>query len=125
MKFIFQLLTLIALTTIGQMMGPWWFLGIASAIAGMVLFNNGFRAFFIGFLGNALVWFVLSYYIDVQSEQILSTRISEMLGGLPVWYLQIAGALLAGLCGGMASLTGTLLKRTTIRNKSAKGLYKS
>jgi hypothetical protein len=91
---------------------PWWTIAVAAFIVSALIPQKPVNAFFAGFLALFLLWGLLAFVIDSYNENILSTRVAELL------YLQgssialvIVTALIGGLVGGGGSLTASFLKK--------------
>ncbi len=109
MKFILSIILTALLSLVLQLFLPWWTIVIAAFIAGVVIPLGGFRAFLSGLLGVAIVWWVYSLMIDMQTNSILSEKIAVMFhAGSPLILILLCG-LLAGVIGGFASLSGKAL----------------
>lgn len=96
---------------------PWWGILIPGIIFGAWLLDNGITAFFVGFLGTGLAWFLQALYIDIANDSILSNRIAEMMGMSAALPILLITFLIAAIAGGLATLTGYLL-RTAFRPSS-------
>lgn len=89
---------------------PWWGVVIPGILFGAMFLKSGVKAFFIGFAATGLAWFLQALYIDIANESILSIRIAEMMGVGSHWIILLATFLIAALLGGLATVTGYLLK---------------
>ncbi|MDZ7721002.1 MAG: hypothetical protein U5K72_19435 [Balneolaceae bacterium] len=89
---------------------PWWGIIIPGLIFGAWLLQGGLQAFLTGFLACGLAWFLQALYIDLANESILSTRIAEMMGVGSHWIILLATFSVAALTGGIATLSGYLVK---------------
>jgi cell division protein FtsX len=72
--------------------------------------NKGFISFLSGFIGVAMLWFVVAYRIDASTQSVLTEKINRIFP-LNVFLLMV---IVGGLVGGFAALTGALInpKRT-------------
>ncbi len=106
------LLTLLIITAyLLNLVLPWWSIAIPGLILGYQFNPKAGAAFGWGFLALFLLWGGQALYIHFANDGILSTRIAEMLGvGSPYLVILITG-ILGGLVSGLATLTGTLLKK--------------
>lgn len=89
---------------------PWWGILIPGLIIGAWLLDNGITAFFVGFLGTGLAWFLQALYIDIANDSILSNRIAEMMGMTSPLPILLITFMIAAITGGAATLTGYLAK---------------
>lgn len=106
------LLTLLIITAyLLNLVLLWWSIAIPGLILGYQFNPKAGAAFGWGFLALFLLWGGQALYIHFANDSILSTRIAEMLGvGSPYLVILITG-ILGGLVSGLATLTGTLLKK--------------
>ena len=97
-----------------QLMLPWWSAALAAFVVSSVLSRKGWNAFWSGFIGIFLLWFIHSLIIDVTTDSILTAKVAQLFF-LPFSFLLIIiAAAIGGLTGGMAALTGYFLKRIII-----------
>ncbi|MFT4663981.1 MAG: hypothetical protein ACI8YQ_000759 [Polaribacter sp.] len=110
MKFILTLLSIAGLSALAQFYFPWWVMTIVCFLIGGVAGMKGFGSFLTGFLAIAILWGGYAFYLDMESAGILSARMAEIPEGLGVdgKMLILVTALIGGLVGGMATLTGSL-----------------
>ncbi|MEN9686566.1 MAG: hypothetical protein RLZZ28_2352 [Bacteroidota bacterium] len=92
---------------------PWWSFAITSLIVSMAIHQKPAKAFWSGFLGLFLLWTVLALLKDSANDHILSAKVATILplGGSSVALVLVTG-LLGGLVSGLASLTGSYLRKT-------------
>jgi hypothetical protein len=107
MKFLVQLLITIFVCFVVQYFLPWWTMAIGAFAVGYACRNKGYVSFFAGLLGTGMLWLGMAYYIDATTHSILTSKINRLL---PVNAIVLT-ALVGGLVGGFASLTGALLRR--------------
>jgi len=105
----------ILITVLGfalQWVLPWWILAIICFALAFWLARRAGEAFWAGFAGIALGWLVLSLVLHFRNDGILTTRIATLFS-LPIPTLLIfITALLGGLVGGLAALSGYFFRRT-------------
>lgn len=115
MKFFFQV-TAVALTTLLlQSFLPWWSMAVGATLVGAGFARKGWVSFLSGFLGVAIVWLVAALIFDRANASLLSAKVAQLFPTKTVPLLFLLTALVGGLVGGFASLTGSLLthrKRT-------------
>lgn len=112
MKFIVSiLLTALLSFAIGFYMS-WWSLALASFLVALFIRQSPGLAWLSGFLGIFFLWAVLASWIDVRNQGILSQKVAELfpLGG-SVLMLIIITALIGGLVGGFAAMTGSYIRK--------------
>lgn len=102
---------------------PWWILVVVAFLVSAALSTNDFGAFLSGFLGVGLLWLVLAWKIDIETNSILSQKIAEMfpVGGDPTMLVILSGVI-GGFAGGFGSLSGNLFRKIWVKRKK-KSLY--
>jgi hypothetical protein len=107
MKALLQLVAIILIAFVLELLLPWWSIAVAAALGGFFLRSN--LNFLMGFLAIALLWTGKALLIDMNAAVDLGERVAKILTvSKPV--LLVVTALLGGLVGGFASLTGSLLR---------------
>lgn len=81
-------------------------MAIGAFLVGFVFSNTGLKSFLAGFVGIGLLWVGLALFIDYDTQSLLTEKISQLF---PV-NIYIVTSLTGGLVGGLASMTGSLLK---------------
>ena len=110
MNFLKQTLFTIALCLILQYFLPWWTLVIGAGVGGYLFGNKGWVAFLSGLVGVGLLWYATALYIDVQTQSILTEKVARIFPTKTPALLFLLTAIIGGLPGGFAALTGALLK---------------
>ncbi len=111
MNFLKQLIATAVLCLVLQYFFPWWTLVIGAFAAGYWAGNKGFISFFAGFLGVALLWSVTAMIIDTQTHSILTEKVAQLFPTKTPPLLMLLTAIVGGLPGGFAGLTGAVMKR--------------
>jgi hypothetical protein len=106
MKFTLQTLATIAGCFLIQYFLPWWTMALVALVVGYIFHNRGTVSFTAGFLGAGLLWLAMAYYMDFATHSILTEKVSKLFP-LNVFVMT---AVIGGLVGGFAALTGTLLR---------------
>jgi hypothetical protein len=106
MKFGIQLLATVIICFILQSFLPWWTMAVGAFAVAYLMGNKGFPSFLAGFLGVAVLWIGMAFYIDALSNSILTEKINRLL---PINAF-LATLIVGGLVGGFASLTGSLTR---------------
>lgn len=109
MKFIYHTLAVALIALVLELFLPWWSVAIAGFVAGYLFAHSGWRSFFAGMLGIALLWLSMAMYIDAATDAILTSRIAGLFPTGSVVLLMVITAAVGGLVGGFASLTGGLI----------------
>ena len=110
MKFILAVITTIIIAFIVQyfQIGPWWSLAVVTLFLGALMGFNSLKSFLFGFLGIALLWGSYAFFLDQQNDSILAIKIGELFSGLGPIALLLVAALISGITGGLAAMTGSL-----------------
>lgn len=109
MRFFLQLTVIALLAYLLELFMPWYSLAIAAFVIGYVLRSNA--NFLAGFLAIALLWFIAAWMIDHSSTSDLADRVALIFPVKQKWLLFLVTAIIGGLVGGFASLTGSLLRK--------------
>ena len=109
MRFFLTLIFMTTLSGAAQLYFPWWVIGIVCFLIAGISGMNGISSFVTGFVAIALLWGGYALFLDWESGGIMSARMTEVFpfagNGLQ---LVLVTAVIGGLVGGMASLTGSL-----------------
>ena len=111
MNLIVRIVIIAALGSIAQVFWPWWSSVAVALLVETFLGKKDGTAFFSGFYGVAIPWMVLSGYIDVSNNYMLSHQILRLFK-LPEFslILVIITGLLGGMVAGFGSLTGSWMR---------------
>lgn len=112
MKFgVSVLLTIITAFAAGLYL-PFWSVALVSFGVAAFVYQKPGMAWLTGFVSILLCWGLLAFWIDVQNESILSTRMANLfpLGGSSGLLILIT-ALVGAIIGGMAALSGSFLRK--------------
>jgi len=90
---------------------PWWVIGVVAAAVALIFRTKPVLSFFAGFFGIALLWGLYAGYLDGQNESLLSSQLGQIFNGLSSIGLILTTALIGGLVGGLAAMTGSLLRK--------------
>ena len=117
MKLIVSILLIALLSFAAGLYLPWWSIALAAFIVAVLIYQKAGAAFLSGFLGLFLLWGILSWIRDVKNEGILSHKIAAIfpLGGSS-FLLILVTAIVGGLVAGLASLSGSYLRRSAIKS---------
>ncbi len=106
MRFTIQLLITAIVCFMFQKLFPWWTMAIGAFLVGFVFSNTSFNSFMAGFIAVGLLWLGLALYVDNITQSILTDKVNQLF---PIGIFVITG-ITGGLVGGLASMTGSLLK---------------
>lgn len=107
MKFTLQLIFTILICALLQYFFSWWTLAIGAFLVAFLFDSKGFPSFLAGFIGVGLLWLSVSFYISWSTNEILTTKLNQLL---PVNSL-ILTAVIGAVVGGFSSLTGGLFRK--------------
>ena len=106
MKYWIHLMIIVIL---GWLLGsslPWWTISILAIVSAFVLKHKfGLSAMF-GFLAGFILWAGLALYLDVENQNILSSKIGELFGGVNSTILIAGTGLLGGILVALGSMIG-------------------
>lgn len=94
---------------------PWWSLALMAALVAWFIARNAWSAFFAGFLGGFLLWFVAAWMADQSNDGILSAKVGQLFLGMKGWQLLAVTGILGGLVGAMGALSGIWAKEMIFR----------
>ena len=108
MKFILQVFGIAILAHMLGIFLPWYSIAIAAFVVGFALKSKA--NFLAGFLGIALLWTVKAWFMDAEANTDLTQRVAHIFTLKQKELLFLVMAVIGGLVGGFAALTGSLLK---------------
>ncbi len=107
-------LIILILSFISSYFLPWWMVAIIAFLAAFFLGKVPVKSFFSGFLSVFTVWAILALLKSIPNHNLLVKRVAVTFH-LPHWSLLLfVTALIGGLAGGFAALSGTLLKKAFV-----------
>lgn len=111
MRFFLAVILIILLCFIAGLYLPWWSIALVAFLVALLLSLGAGRSFLAGFSGVFLLWALLSFWIDVKNESVLSHKIAQLfpLGGSSILLILIT-ALIGALVGGFAAMAGGSLR---------------
>jgi hypothetical protein len=107
MRLLLAILLISVLCFIAGLYLPWWSIAPIAFLVALLLGLGVGRSFLAGFAGVFLLWALLSLWIDIKNESVLSHKIAQLfpLGGSSILLIVIT-ALVGGLVGGFAAMAG-------------------
>ena len=110
MRFLLATLLTVALGFVAGIYLPWWSIAMVSFLVALLIAQSPGSGFLSGFTGIFILWGLLSLWIDLKNESILSHKIAQVipLGGSSVLLILIT-ALLGAIVGGFAAMAGSSL----------------
>lgn len=108
-----QIVLIAVLSLLAQLVLPWWSLAIVAFLVCFWRSKNAGQAFVSGFYGIAIVWLIYVLLIHLRTDGIFTGRMSELLFKMNSNILPgLVTAILGGLVGGLAGLSGYFVKQT-------------
>ena len=104
-------LIILILSVVSGFILPWWAAAIIAFLAATYWGKRPAQVFLAGFAALFIAWVILALIKTIPNENILATRVAHLFH-LPAWILLlVVTALIGGLVGGMAALSGVLVKK--------------
>lgn len=110
MRFLLATLLIALLSYIAGLFLPWWSIALAAFLVALIIRPSIGMSFLAGFTGIFLLWALVSLWIDIENEHILSHKIAQLfpLGGSSALLILVT-ALVGALVGGFAAMSGASL----------------
>lgn len=108
MRFLAQFIVIGVISHLVGYFTPWYGFAIVAFLAGY--FINSRQNFLAGFAAIALLWTIDALLADMSSSSTLPLRVAQLFGGSSVFITYVATALVGGLVGGFACMSGAMLK---------------
>lgn len=124
MKFIIRTIIIALAAHFCLLYFPWWTLALCCFLAALLIKGSNTSAFFSGFLGIGILWFIQAYNIHYSTDGILSDKVAEIFSLSGGFLLAVVSAVVGGLVGGFSALSGLRLRILTSRNRKSRGYYK-
>lgn len=117
-KFIVAFFLIALLSVAMGMYLPWWSIAVAAFVVGLAIPQKSLPAFLCGFLALFVCWGGMAWRLSSGNEHILAHRISALIikRDSPQ-LLMLLTALIGALIGGMATLTGSLIRKALRGNR--------
>jgi hypothetical protein len=104
-------LIIFILTFICSFFWPWWVMATIAFVAAYICGKKPGYSFLAGFAAVFTAWAVLALLKSLPNNNILAGRVATLMQ-LPNWViLLIVTAFIGGLVGGMAALSGALVRK--------------
>lgn len=117
MLFIFRLILISTLTYLFGIIAPWWTAILAAAAVAFFLPGNNLNTFLSGFMGAGLIWMVVAWKVDVETNSIISEKMIQLFPVDDVNMLIIVTAVLGGLAGALGAFCGNSFRQIFIKKK--------
>jgi hypothetical protein len=113
-------LIILVLTFAAAYFLPWWTAAIIAFTAGVICGKTSGRSFWSGFAAVFVAWAILALLKTIPNENRLATRVSHLFQ-LPNWILLLlVTSIIGGLVGGLAALSGGLVRDIFKKEKAKK-----
>ena len=104
-------LIILILTFICSYFLPWWMIAIIAFVGAFAIGKKPGKAFLSGFGGVFIAWTILALIRSLPNDNMLASRVATLFQ-LPNWVLLLlVTGIIGGLVGGLAALSGALVKR--------------
>ncbi|QKZ11490.1 hypothetical protein [Spirosoma sp. KUDC1026] len=115
-----QVIAIALLSLLAQLFLPWWSLAVVAFAVCFARSGGAGWAFLQGLMGVALVWLGYALFIHINTDGIFTGRMGMLLfkadgAGLPL----LVTTLLSGLIGGLAGMSGYLVRQASGNQASA------
>lgn len=111
-------LIILILSFISSYLLPWWAAALIAFLAALFIGKTSSQAFWSGFGAIFILWVILALIKSIPNDNILASRVIRLFPLPHQWILLLLiTALIGGLVGGMAALSGVLTKKL-FQNKS-------
>ncbi|MEP6751034.1 MAG: hypothetical protein ABJB86_25085, partial [Bacteroidota bacterium] len=111
MKFITSIFLTALLSFVICLYMDWWAIAIAAFAVAVFIHQKPAKSFLTGFIALLLLWGILSWWIDIKNEHVLSHRMASLLPfGGSAFLMILVTALIGALVAGFASMAGSYLR---------------
>ncbi len=108
MRIIIQIVGIVLLGYIAVTFLPWYSIAFVALVMGYAVPSR--TSFLGGFLGVVALWGIKLFKITSVAASPLAEKVAAILPVGEVWLLVTVTLIIGGLVGGMATLTGSLLR---------------
>ena len=105
---------IILVTALLQIFAPWWVVAIVPFLVFLIRQTSASNAFWTSFGAVSVLWMAYGFYLHFVSDGAMSDRIAGIFSLPNGIVLLLISALVGGLTGGLAGLSGQLLRRIFI-----------
>jgi len=109
MRFLLSVILIAALAATGEWFLPWWTFAVAAFVVSIFTRMRAGIAFLSGFIAVGGLWLGIMLWRDAANQHILSARMAALLRAASYSEIIIITALLGGLIGGLAAMSGALV----------------
>ncbi len=109
MRFVIQMVIILAIAFFMELFMPWWSVAVAAFIGGLLLPTR--MNFLAGFLAIGLLWLMKALVTELSANSDFADRVARIFMLSNKTILLIVTFALIGLVGGFAAMTGSALRR--------------
>ncbi len=109
MKFIIQVVAILFFSHLLALFMPWYSIAVSAFLMGYLLKSNA--NFTAGFIAIAILWIFSAWLVDSDSSSDLVDRVAHLFFLESNTMLYVLMAVVGGIVGGFAALTGSLLRK--------------
>lgn len=103
---------ILILSFISSYLLPWWAAAAIAFLAALLVGKTSGKVFWSGFGAIFILWMILALAKSIPNDNILASRVIQLFPLPHQWILLLLiTALIGGLVGGMAALSGVLTKK--------------
>lgn len=111
MRFLLATLLTAAFSFLAGIYLPWWSIAVVAFLVALLIKQRYGLGFLSGFLGVFLCWGLLAFWIDVKNNHVLSQKMAQVFSlGASSLAIIVVTALVGGLVGGFAAMSGSSLR---------------
>ncbi|MFT6881717.1 MAG: hypothetical protein ACI83W_001595 [Marinoscillum sp.] len=122
MKLLIRIVLIFLFTYLLSFYAPWWIIFAVSFLVGFFIYGHPFNAFLAGFLGGGILWLSYSWYLDLNTNSILTNKIVALFPFEDPFTLIALSGLVGGLSAGFGALSGNSFRGLFIK-KQKKSFY--
>jgi hypothetical protein len=84
-------------------------MAIGAFATGLYFRHNGPTSFLAGLVGVGLLWCIMAVYLDSSTGSVITSKVAAILPTKTVGWLIVVTAVIGGLVGGFATMTGGII----------------
>jgi hypothetical protein len=105
-------LIILILSFVSSYFLPWWVAALIAFLAALFIGKTSGRSFWSGFGAIVVLWVLLALLKSIPNDNILASRVIQLFPLPHNWILLLLiTALIGGVVGGLAALSGMLTKK--------------